>query len=107
AAGAHARPQQRRACRRLAEESDAIALDPPAIVVAAPDLLGAGPRGLALRTLAPRDAGVGLQLVDRVERRRVAGRVERGDHPETVDRRAVGQQLRDAVLVEVAAGEND
>src|SRR5690606_8116241 len=77
AAGAHARPQQRRACRRLAEESDAIALDPPAIVVAAPDLLGAGPRGLALRTLAPRDAGVGLQLVDRVERRRVAGRVER------------------------------
>ena len=69
-------------------------------------LFRAGPGGFAGRALAPRPAGILLQLVRAVQSRAVVGNVEARADAEAVDGRAAGDELRDAVLVEPAAREN-
>ena len=56
--------------------------------------------------LAPRDAGVFLQLVHAVDRRRVGRRGERGAKAETVEAAPSREQVRDRLFVEPAAGKD-
>ena len=76
-------------------------------VVAPIDLLAARPGRLALATLAPRPAGIFLQLVGAVQRRRIGGRWSgwcRRQSRRSARRRA--HKCQQCVLVEAAAGEN-
>src|SRR5687767_83024 len=72
----------------------------------AKDLLAAGQDRLARRQLQTAPPGVFDQLVDDLQRRRVARDAHLGTDAEAVHRRAGGDDTRDLVLVEAAAGED-
>src|SRR3990172_6597577 len=105
-ATAHHLADQPRARAVVGLDGQDVARHDAARVVLAEDLLASGPGGLALRALAPRAAGVFLELVGAVE----VGRVVRGAHvradAEAVNRRAAREQDAHDVFIEIAAGED-
>src|SRR5262249_18579196 len=73
---------------------------------AAPHLLAARPGGFAGRALAPRHAGVFLELVGAIEPRRVGRSGQTASYAEPVDGRARADHMRDRILIDATAGED-
>src|SRR5262249_6698992 len=73
---------------------------------AAPHLLAARPGGFAGRALAPRHAGVFLELLGAIQPRRVGRRGQTASDAEPVDGRACADHMRDRILIDAAAGKD-
>src|SRR5262249_27561681 len=73
---------------------------------AAPYLLAARPGGFAGRALAPRHAGVFLELVGAIEPRRVARCGRTASDAEPGEGRARADHRRDRILIDAATGED-
>ena len=105
-AGVHHRLQERFAGLRRVFQADAIAAEQAVGIVLPVDLLAARPGGLAGRALAPRRAGVFLQLVDHVQGWGIGGGVQARANAKAIIGRAGGQQRRDLFLIEIATAQN-
>ena len=101
----HHRNQQRLAGARRIFQPQNVAAESAIRRRAPVHLFAAGPGGLAFGTLAPRPAGVFLELVNHIQGRRVGGSIQPGADAKTVVRRSSVQQFAQSIFVEIAAAE--
>ena len=98
----HDRPEQRRSGKLFLGAGDRVA-DGDAVLEAAKDLLAAGKAALADGKLHAAFAAEFGELVDDIERRRVAGHGEVRADAKDVDRRSGGDEVEDHEFVQPAA----
>ena len=82
---------------------DYVACHPPGGFVLTPHLFAAGPRRLAGRVFAARQACVFLQLIGAVERRNIGRRGQACADAEGVDRCTGAEHFADIIFIEAAA----
>lgn len=105
-AAAHHRDQQAAAVARGGRRRQGIASHGALGIELTPDLLASRPGRLGAGQLAPRAAGVFLQLVGAVHHRRVVGGGKRAPDAIAVNRRIRTHQFADFPLVEPAGGDD-